>query len=97
MKGNRGAGLGIKLGAIILHLYSLKCKFCCVISSRSLVSCNMFKCVISVIYGGHRCAPRICGSNATPDVLGATIDALSSCLLLQKKRDMCFQPSVVYL
>ena len=46
MKGNRGAGLGIKLGAIILHLYSLKCKFCCVISSRSLVSCDMFKCVI---------------------------------------------------
>ena len=86
-----------KLEATSLHLHILKCKFCCVISSRSLVSCNMFKCVINVIHEGHRCAPHVCGSYAIPDVLGASIDALSSCLLLQKIRGMFFQPSVVYL
>ena len=87
----------MKLEATTLNLHILQCKFCCVISSRSLVSCNMFKCVINVIHEGHRCAPHVCGSYATPDVLGASIDALSSCLLLQKKSVMCLLPFVVYL
>ena len=69
----------MKLETTTLNLHILQCKFCCVISSRSLVSCNMFKCIIYV-YGGHNCAPHI-----WPHKCLRGNDALSSCLLLQKK------------